>query len=653
MWEPFLQFDGNNYTLWYGGHDGTRWAMGSAYSVDGVNWIKNLSNPFLSFIPSDPQEQHVHTPTVIKEGTLLKIWYTSSPDDVSNFKIEFAESLDGVSFTRHSTPVIIPTQAWESQGVANPSVLKVGNTYHIWYSGLNGGSWKIGHATSSDGVNWIKNFGPTLQPSLSWEGNSVAAPSVILLNDVYHMYYHAGPTTPKYIGHATSNDSITWTKDVVPILQTGGFASWDTNLIAAPSVDRVFNRLKLFYSGHSGTTWRIGVAEELLPVPYYSQKDPLWANDEYDDATNWANPNSQTMAAVGCAVTSAAMILNHFNVQKTPGNPDTGLPPKILTPATLNEWLKSRNDGSYRNGLTNWPLLARMTKLANNLEPTSPKLEYFASPSGTLSTIISSDVPVILNLPYPSSPSNTHFVVATKVDGGTFSINDPFYENQATLDPYYPTVNRLGYFKPTNSDFSYLTLAFDASVSAILKNPNGIPVGDTTIEQPIFDQVNQTSSGAEPLKLISLKQPPSGLYTLELSAPTLQTFQLDSYIYDNEGEVESETFTGSLVPGISQKLYLTIDHDEVGNSELMTSYDLFRLHIKELYQSGDIKSKTVYNKLLYEANKVEKMSKKGPTGVRIRLEGVLVYIEGRQIKFLTQEAYQILKSDVQNLLAQF
>src|SRR3972149_2946928 len=80
------------------------------------------------------------------------------------------------------------------------------------------------------------------------------------------------------------------------------------------------------------------VTQQTLPVPYFSQKDPQWGSNEYDHGNTQDLWCGTTMSQCGCAVTSAAMILKYYGVDR---NPD-GL---TTSPKTLNDWLKDRVDG--------------------------------------------------------------------------------------------------------------------------------------------------------------------------------------------------------------------------------------------------------------------------------------------------------------------
>lgn len=60
-------------------------------------------------------------------------------------------------------PILIPgPQEWDSQLVGGPDILYDGKGYKMWYSGYDGKYWRVGYATSSDGITWDKHPNPAL-----------------------------------------------------------------------------------------------------------------------------------------------------------------------------------------------------------------------------------------------------------------------------------------------------------------------------------------------------------------------------------------------------------------------------------------------------------------------------------------------------------
>lgn len=124
-------------------------------------WVKAVGNPLLSPGSSGAwDDQWVYAPSVILDGSTYKMWYVSFSVASPSRKIGYATSPDGNTWTKvGTTPVLSPGTAgsWDASGVSFPTVIKDGSTYKMWYTGMNAVSdRRIGYATSPDGIAWTK-----------------------------------------------------------------------------------------------------------------------------------------------------------------------------------------------------------------------------------------------------------------------------------------------------------------------------------------------------------------------------------------------------------------------------------------------------------------------------------------------------------------
>ena len=258
---PNVMIDGNVFKMWYGGNDGNKWQIGYATSSSGIVWTKNIQNPI---IPSaDGDEYNAHTPRVIKDDSLYKMWYTTYNQSTQNFRIRYATSTDGINWNKQGV-VLSPSQLWDINAVAYPFVVKRSNNDYIMFytgNGLFQGSnrWRIGSALSSDGVNWVKNINnPTLYATQGWEGGETDGTSILFDGTVYEIFYHGGGD----ISYAYTANLIDWSKpqDKNPVITRSGF---DSNGMAGTSIVKQATGTRLlYYGGLSGNTWRIGLAAD-------------------------------------------------------------------------------------------------------------------------------------------------------------------------------------------------------------------------------------------------------------------------------------------------------------------------------------------------------------------------------------------------------
>jgi len=140
-------------------------------------------------------------------------------------RIGHATSLDGVTWIKDTNNPVMdvgPEGSWDDGGVGCCSVIYDGSQYHMWYIGqvYLGHRIIIGHATSPDGVTWTRDpQNPILEyDDTSWEGVIMDSPEVILDDSIYRMWYLGGRYHVEslfmvtQIGYATSEDGSVWTK---------------------------------------------------------------------------------------------------------------------------------------------------------------------------------------------------------------------------------------------------------------------------------------------------------------------------------------------------------------------------------------------------------------------------------------------------------
>jgi len=101
----------------------------------------------------------------------------------------------------------------------------VGNTKRLYYSGFSANQdIGVGFAESVDGITWTK-FGEPVLPGArrgNWD-EIVYAPFVHLRDGVLEMFYHGDPISSRGtndigLGIATSTDGIEWTRAEEPFL---------------------------------------------------------------------------------------------------------------------------------------------------------------------------------------------------------------------------------------------------------------------------------------------------------------------------------------------------------------------------------------------------------------------------------------------------
>jgi len=205
------------------------------------------------------------------------------------------------NWTKHPEPVLQPGDSgkWDQKMIMTGSVIMHDDTFHMWYSGGDPDvPWMIGHATSADGISWTKDTNnPVLEPGPdgTWDDTTVWCPSVLFIDSEFHMWY-AGyadfkeyPNSPRRIGHATSPDGISWTKDINnPVLDVGENGKWDDTWISHPSVINDGSNYHIWYTGDGGPGTYVQIGHATSPDGITWTKSPkipvlsCKQNDEWD-----------------------------------------------------------------------------------------------------------------------------------------------------------------------------------------------------------------------------------------------------------------------------------------------------------------------------------------------------------------------------------
>jgi sucrose-6-phosphate hydrolase SacC (GH32 family) len=199
-------------------------AVGHATSRDGVTWNMDPNNPVLTpAAEGDWEVTSYISSAVIHDGTEFRMWYAGSDGHTS--KVGYATSPDGTTWTRYSGNPILdlrPAGSFDDTWLNPGTVILEGGTYHMWYSACGDPSLTlsgtVGYATSTDGLSWTRHPSPVLEAGTGWESHLVYSPKVVFDGTSYHLWYtglDGIPGWPQHssIGYATSPDGITWTKD--------------------------------------------------------------------------------------------------------------------------------------------------------------------------------------------------------------------------------------------------------------------------------------------------------------------------------------------------------------------------------------------------------------------------------------------------------
>jgi predicted GH43/DUF377 family glycosyl hydrolase len=219
----------------------------TSISYSQTEWYKYPDNPIISGTSGTWDAAYVAFSAVIHD-TVYKMWYTGGLNygSFADSKIGYATSIDGINWDKRPEPVLTKGEAgkFDEGTVAGASVIYDEGIYKMWYIGTHSGftnNWRIGYATSPDGINWTRqNDGnPVLNLGAAgeWDDTYVGHVSVIRDGSQLKMWYR-GSRLPGgadgSIGLATSTDGINWTKYDDPLTTDPPYAGSDPVLVPTP-----------------------------------------------------------------------------------------------------------------------------------------------------------------------------------------------------------------------------------------------------------------------------------------------------------------------------------------------------------------------------------------------------------------------------------
>ncbi len=228
-------------------------------------WRRVSDGPVLSPQSSSWESAGTFNPAVIEYDGKFVMLYRGQ-DGAGTSRLGYAESTDGIHFTRRAEPVLSPEADYEKDGgVEDPRLQKFGDTFYLTYTGYNKKDAQLCLATSHDLIHWDRKG--VLLPAYKgnwnkgWTKSGAIVPEKI--DGKYWMYW-LGTAADKtdQMGISYSTDLLHWTEATeTPVLprRPGKFDSRVVEPGPPPILTQ--NRIVLVYNGADDQlVYRTGVA---------------------------------------------------------------------------------------------------------------------------------------------------------------------------------------------------------------------------------------------------------------------------------------------------------------------------------------------------------------------------------------------------------
>lgn len=186
---------------------------------------------------------------------------------------------EGETFQRIGPGPVLSASLNEPCLVGDGFVKVIDGVFHMWY--IFGTGWKrhapdaapdrtykIGHATSADGVRWQKEEARQIIADRLGPSESQALPTVVDIDGRLHMFFcyresfdfRTAQGRGYRIGHAWSDDRTNWTRDDDYPHLSGTPGTWDSDMQCYPHAFACDGQIYLLYNGNEFGRGGFGLA---------------------------------------------------------------------------------------------------------------------------------------------------------------------------------------------------------------------------------------------------------------------------------------------------------------------------------------------------------------------------------------------------------
>lgn len=175
---------------------------------------------------------------------------------------------DGLTFQKYGKGPVLSASLHEPFLIGDAFVALYGGLYHMWY--IRGTKWKkavesdppdrvykIAHATSEDGINWLRDGRQIITDKLNVD-ECQALPTVFKRDGMHHMYFcyrqahgfRKQSNNSYRIGYAYSSDLVNWERDDSKAGIDVSDDGWDAQMQCYPHTFELDRKVFMLYNGN-------------------------------------------------------------------------------------------------------------------------------------------------------------------------------------------------------------------------------------------------------------------------------------------------------------------------------------------------------------------------------------------------------------------
>jgi predicted GH43/DUF377 family glycosyl hydrolase len=251
-------------------------------------WTRASKTPIISPQGATWESAGTFNPAVVPHNGKIVMLYRAQ-DAAGTSRLGYAESKDGMHFTRRPEPVLAPEADYEKDGgVEDPRLQKFGDTYYLTYTGYNKKDAQLCLATSRDLIHWARKG--VILPAYkgNWNKGWTKSGAIVpeKMDGKYWMYWLGTAADKTYpMGLSCSTDLVHWTEATETPVLSKRPGKFDSRVVEpGPPPILTSSGIVLIYNGaDDNLVYRTGVAVFDSHDPrkvLYRSDDPIFSPEK-------------------------------------------------------------------------------------------------------------------------------------------------------------------------------------------------------------------------------------------------------------------------------------------------------------------------------------------------------------------------------------